>query len=393
MLSTTQIASRIDPGLVDVTSTLGYQQATAKGTGIVLTSNGEILTNNHVINGATSVSVTDIGNGKTYKATVVGYDESKDVAVLQLTGASGLTVANIGDSSTVGVGNSVVALGNAEGLGGTPSVATGSVTALDQSITASDESSGTSEQLTGLIETNAGIQPGDSGGPLVNQHGQVVGMDTAASTNYTFGGEGNGGFGGGGGFRRRLRRLRVVGLLGVLRLVVDRERDHHPGLRDPDRHRAVHRQADRVGERVVHRPHRRDRVHGHGDRRHDRAVLGRGARGRPAGHPRRRARPGQRRRDHRAQRHGGDQRHPDLAGADPAPPGRQGDRHLDRHLGSVAHDDADPGHGPLGLTRPPSAGPRGPPLSPERRASLFGFWLESRCRSLRAGRMGVATRR
>ncbi len=198
-LSTAQIASRIDPGLVDVTSTLGYQQATAKGTGIVLTANGEILTNNHVINGATSVSVTDIGNGKTYKATVVGYDESKDVAVLQLTGASGLTVANLGDSSTVGVGNSVVALGNAEGLGGTPSVATGSVTALDQSITASDESSGTSEQLTGLIETNAGIEPGDSGGPLVNQHGQVIGMDTAASTNYTFGGQGNGGFGGSGG--------------------------------------------------------------------------------------------------------------------------------------------------------------------------------------------------
>ena len=160
-----------------------------------------------MINGATSVSVTDIGNGKTYKATVVGYDESKDVAVLQLTGASGLTVANLGDSSTVGVGNSVVALGNAEGLGGTPSVATGSVTALDQSITASDESSATSEQLTGLIETNAGIQPGDSGGPLVNSHGQVVGMDTAASTNYTFGGEGNGGFG---GVRRRLRGLRAA---------------------------------------------------------------------------------------------------------------------------------------------------------------------------------------
>jgi S1-C subfamily serine protease len=198
-LSTAQIANRIDPGLVDVTSTLGFQQATAKGTGIVLTSNGEILTNNHVINGATSVSVTDIGNGKTYKAAVVGYDESKDVAVLQLTGASGLTVANLGDSSTVGVGNSVVALGNAEGLGGTPSVATGSVTALDQSITASDESSGTSEQLTGLIETNAGIEPGDSGGPLVNTHGQVVGMDTAAMTNPTFGGEGNGGLGGSSG--------------------------------------------------------------------------------------------------------------------------------------------------------------------------------------------------
>src|SRR3984957_5197931 len=146
-LSTSQIASRIDPGLVDVTSTLGYQQATAKGTGIVLTSNGEILTNNHVINGATSISVTDIGNGKTYKATVVGYDESQDIAVLQLSGASGLTTASTGDSSTVGVGDSVVALGNAGGVGGTPAVAAGTVTALDQSITASDESSGSSEQL------------------------------------------------------------------------------------------------------------------------------------------------------------------------------------------------------------------------------------------------------
>jgi S1-C subfamily serine protease len=201
-LTAAQIASRVDPGLVDVTSTLSYQNATAKGTGIVLTSNGEVLTNNHVINGATSVSVTDIGNGKTYKATVVGYDESHDVAVLQLSGASGLTTAATGDSSTVQVGNSVVALGNAGGVGGTPSVAAGSVTALDQSITASDESSGSSEQLSGLIETNANIQAGDSGGPLVNSHGQVIGMDTAASSNYQFsnpfgGGNGNG-FGGDG---------------------------------------------------------------------------------------------------------------------------------------------------------------------------------------------------
>ena len=199
-LSTSQIAGRVDPGLVDVKATLGYQEATSLGTGIVLTSNGEILTNNHVINGATSVSVTDIGNGKTYKATVVGYDESHDIAVLQLSGASGLTTATTGDSSTVSVGNSVVALGNAGGVGGTPSVAAGSVTALNQSITASDESSGSSEQLTGLIETNANIQAGDSGGPLVNSHGQVVAIDTAASTNYQFGGNGgNGGLGGDGG--------------------------------------------------------------------------------------------------------------------------------------------------------------------------------------------------
>ena len=215
-LSTSQIASRVDPGLVDVKATLGYQQATSLGTGIVLTSNGEILTNNHVINGATAVSVTDIGNGKTYKATVVGYDESHDIAVLQLSGASGLTTATTGDSSTVGVGNSVVALGNAGGAGGTPSVAAGAVTALNQSITASDESSGSSEQLTGLIETNADIQAGDSGGPLVNSHGQVIGMDTAASTQLPARrGRRNGGFGGfgSGSGSSGLRFLRLVRLV------------------------------------------------------------------------------------------------------------------------------------------------------------------------------------
>jgi S1-C subfamily serine protease len=199
VLSTAQIANRIDPALVDVSSTLGYQGATAKGTGIVLTSNGEILTNNHVINGATSVTVTDIGNGKTYKATVVGYDESGDIAVIQAQGASGLKTAAIGNSSTVAVGNSITAIGNAGGLDGTPSVATGTVKALNQSITATDESSSSAEQLSGLIETNADIQPGDSGGPLVNSYGAVVGMDTAASTGYQFSGGYGNGFGGYGG--------------------------------------------------------------------------------------------------------------------------------------------------------------------------------------------------
>jgi len=188
-LSSSQIASRLDPALVDVVSTDGYQGAESAGTGIVLTSSGEVLTNNHVIEGATSIKVTDIGNGKSYAAKVVGYDATHDVAVIQLQGASGLTTASLGDSSTVQAGDSVTALGNAEGKGGTPSVATGTVTALDQSITASDELSGVSEQLTGLIETNAPIQPGDSGGSLVNSYGQVVGMDTAAGTNYQFEGQ------------------------------------------------------------------------------------------------------------------------------------------------------------------------------------------------------------
>lgn len=187
VLSSSEIAKRVDPALVDVVSTEGDQGATAAGTGIVLTSNGEVLTNNHVIQGATSIKVTDVGNGRTYTAKVVGYDASKDVAVIQLQNASGLTTASLGDSSSVRTGDSVTALGNAGGKGGTPSVATGTVTALNQSITASDEGSGAnSEHLTGLIETNADIQPGDSGGALVNSYGQVIGMNTAASSATQF---------------------------------------------------------------------------------------------------------------------------------------------------------------------------------------------------------------
>jgi S1-C subfamily serine protease len=186
-LSASQIASRVDPALVDIVTTLGHQGGRAAGTGIVLTSDGEVLTNNHVIRGATSIKVTDVGNGRTYTAKVVGYDASRDVAVIQLQNASGLTTANLGDSSSVQTGDAVTALGNAGGKGGTPSVASGTVTALNQSITASDEGSGAnSEQLSELIETNADIQPGDSGGALVDAYGQVIGMNTAASTGTQF---------------------------------------------------------------------------------------------------------------------------------------------------------------------------------------------------------------
>jgi S1-C subfamily serine protease len=183
---TSAIAAKVDPGLVDINTTLGYSQEEAAGTGIVLSSNGVILTNNHVIDGATSISVTDVGSGKTYTAKVVGYDRTGDVAVLQLNNASGLTTANLGNSSNASVGEQIVGIGNAGGTGGTPSAAGGTVTALNQSITASDEGDGTSEQLSGLIETNADIQPGDSGGALVNTSGQVLGMDTAASAGTTF---------------------------------------------------------------------------------------------------------------------------------------------------------------------------------------------------------------
>jgi len=178
-------AASVTDGIVDVTTNLAYQNASAAGTGMVLTSSGEVLTNNHVIRGATTIRVTDPSTGKKYAATVVGYDLAADVAVLKLSGASGLKTVSLGDSSKVKVGAAVTALGNAGGAGGTPIAASGSITALGQSITASDED-GTSERLTGLIGINAGVQPGDSGGPLVDSSGQVVGMDTAASAGFAF---------------------------------------------------------------------------------------------------------------------------------------------------------------------------------------------------------------
>lgn len=187
-------AASVANALVDIDTALTYQNGEAAGTGIVLTSNGYVLTNNHVISGATSISATDIGNGQKYTATVVGYDRTHDVAVIKLQGASGLKTATMGNSSKLTVGQPVVGLGNAGGVGGPPSSAPGQVTALGQSIKAADQSNGTTERLTGLIQTNCNIQPGDSGGALVDTAGQVVGMDTAASTGFSFETQGNQGF-------------------------------------------------------------------------------------------------------------------------------------------------------------------------------------------------------
>jgi S1-C subfamily serine protease len=174
----------VDPTLVDITVTLNGGQ-TASGTGIVLTSHGVVLTNNHVVEGATSISVTDVGNGQTYSATVLGYDRTRDIAVIKLVHASGLRTAKIGSSTSLAVGTRVVAIGNAGGAGGTPSVAGGTITALHRAITASDALSGQSENLSGLIEINANVQPGDSGGSLVNGSGHVIGVDTAASQSFS----------------------------------------------------------------------------------------------------------------------------------------------------------------------------------------------------------------
>jgi S1-C subfamily serine protease len=177
-------ATPIGTGVVVIDTKLAYQgNAAAAGTGMVLTSSGEVLTNNHVISGATTIKVVVPRTGHSYTARVVGYDRTADVALLQLQGASNLKTVSI-SSANISVGARVTALGNAGGSGSITS-ATGTVTGLGKSITASD-GAGSSEQLTGLIETNAGVEPGDSGGPLVNSQGQVVGMDTAASSQFGF---------------------------------------------------------------------------------------------------------------------------------------------------------------------------------------------------------------
>ena len=181
LLDLSALAAKVNPGLVDINVQLSTPNVQAAGTGIVLDASGVVLTNNHVITGASSINITDVGNGQSYPATVVGYDRAHDIAVLQLQGASGLPTSTIGDSGTVAVGDPIAAIGNAGGRGGTPSIVAGTVSALDQTVTVSDEITGSSEQLAGLIEVAAAIQPGDSGGPLVNAAGQVIGVDTAGT--------------------------------------------------------------------------------------------------------------------------------------------------------------------------------------------------------------------
>jgi S1-C subfamily serine protease len=184
-------ATAAKPGVVDVETTLGLQGGAAAGTGIVLTASGEVLTNNHVIQGATTVKVVLPGTKTSWKARVVGYSVSADVAVLRLTGASGLKTVRVGDSSSLRVGQHVQAIGNARGKG-TLTHSTGMITALGRTITAGDGQS--SERLTGLIQTDASLQPGDSGGPLLDTSGRVIGIDTAATTSFVFQGSSGGGY-------------------------------------------------------------------------------------------------------------------------------------------------------------------------------------------------------
>jgi len=187
------ITAKVTPAVVDITAS--FPDGLVAGTGMVITSGGEVLTNNHVVESAGAIEAQVGGTGAVYRARVVGTDPNDDVALLQLEGASGLATVSIGNSGAVSVGDSVVAVGNALGRSGPPSGSGGQVTALDRTITATDESGQSSETLTGLIQVDASVLPGDSGGPLVDRDGKVIGMDTAASSRrFRFSAGGSQGF-------------------------------------------------------------------------------------------------------------------------------------------------------------------------------------------------------
>jgi S1-C subfamily serine protease len=176
------VVNKVEPGLVIIDTTMQYQSDAGAATGMVINPDGLVLTNNHVVEDSTKLSATLVSTGRTYTARVVGYDETGDVALIQLDGASGLRAVPVGNSAAVKTGAPVVALGNAEGQG-TIIPAGGQITGLDKTITASNEGGSiTSETLHGMFQTNANIVAGDSGGPLVDASGQVIAMDTAGAT-------------------------------------------------------------------------------------------------------------------------------------------------------------------------------------------------------------------
>ncbi|QLL07747.1 S1C family serine protease [Mycobacterium vicinigordonae] len=189
-LDPSAMVAQVGPQVVNINTKLGYNNAVGAGTGIVIDPNGVVLTNNHVISGATDISAFSVGDGRTYGVDVIGYDRTQDVALLQLRGAGGLPSAAIGGG--VSVGEPVVAMGNTGGQGGTPRALSGKVIAVGQTVQASDALTGAAETLSGLIQFDAPIQPGDSGGPVVNGSGQVVGMNTAATENFQMSGGGQG---------------------------------------------------------------------------------------------------------------------------------------------------------------------------------------------------------
>jgi S1-C subfamily serine protease len=180
-LNVAEVLARVEPSVVSIETQISQQrgpfvqEGSGAGSGIVVNANGTILTNAHVIENATSISVTVAGETKARTAKVIASDASKDLALLKVSDTSGLVAAPLGTASDVAVGDQVVAIGNALALEGGPTVTEGIVSALGRSI---ETQTGT---LSGLIQTDAAISSGNSGGPLVNARGQVIGMNTAVA--------------------------------------------------------------------------------------------------------------------------------------------------------------------------------------------------------------------
>ncbi|TDC70397.1 S1C family serine protease [Streptomyces hainanensis] len=188
------VATAVSPSVVEIST------GSATGSGVVLTSDGEILTNNHVVSGADTVEVT-FSDGSTAQATVTATDPDTDLALIEAGDVSGLTAATLGDSDTVAVGDQVVAIGSPEGLTGT--VTSGIVSALHREVTVAREDGGggqgdgtqqwpfefgggryngdvgSSTTSYEAIQTDASLNPGNSGGALVNMRGEIIGVNSA----------------------------------------------------------------------------------------------------------------------------------------------------------------------------------------------------------------------
>lgn len=184
----TSVADKVSPSVVSIVTNItqqsyfGSTSSEAAGTGIIVSSDGYILTNKHVISDAQSVQVVT-ADGTTYdNVTVVGTDPLNDIAFLKIKDASGLTPAQLGNSSTVRVGQSVVAIGNALGQYQN-TVTSGIISGLGRPVQAGDSTGSSTESLTDLFQTDASINPGNSGGPLLNMAGQVIGINTAVAQN------------------------------------------------------------------------------------------------------------------------------------------------------------------------------------------------------------------
>ncbi|NNN20681.1 MAG: trypsin-like serine protease [Acidimicrobiales bacterium] len=175
------IISQVEPSIVSI-ATNNSDGSSSQGSGMIITSTGLVLTNNHVIATASNVMVSVYGNQIPWNATIIGRDPVDDLALLSLTGATGLPTVKLGNSLNVSVGESVLAIGNALGLEGGLTVTEGIVSALGRTVPAGEISAGINETLTDMIQTDAAINPGNSGGPLVDMNGNVIGMNTASGS-------------------------------------------------------------------------------------------------------------------------------------------------------------------------------------------------------------------